>query len=74
MTVSIEQAQLKLAEFIRGASPGDAIVIEDGGKKVAKLVVEGERKRRKAGFLKGKIHFIGPDDDSHLEDFKEYME
>lgn len=74
MTVSIHDAQLRLASLIREGKPGERIAIEDEGKVVASLVVEGRRPQRKGGFLKGKIHFIGEDDDSHLADFKEYME
>jgi prevent-host-death family protein len=75
MTISIEQAQLKLAELIEKSSQGERISITRDGQAVAQLVPVAQLPDRKPGTLKGKIHFLaGEDDKSHLADFKEYME
>ena len=74
MTVSIEQAQLKLAELIQKSAEGEPVVISQDGKAVAEIVpLQASPKRRGFGCLKGKIRIIA-DDDEHLRDFKEYME
>ena len=72
MTVSIEQAQLKLAELICAMRTGETIDIEQGGNVVAELTIKALGRRPEPGALKGKVHFIA-DDDSHLDDFQEYM-
>jgi antitoxin (DNA-binding transcriptional repressor) of toxin-antitoxin stability system len=73
MTLSIQDAQIRLASLIHDGKPGDRIAIEENGRVVASLVVEERPVIRKSGFLKGKIRIIS-DDDEHLADFKEYME
>ncbi len=73
MTFSIEQAQIRLAEIISQGKPDESIFIEQDGRPVAQLVVMNQQRRPASGLLKGKIRII-EDDDSHLADFKEYME
>ncbi len=74
MTVSLEQAQLKLAELITQSPPGETITIERRGKVVAELHVCKPRTKGGFGALKDKVLFYDADDQSHLADFKEYME
>ena len=72
-TVTLEEAQARLAELIEHLSPGDEIVITREQQPVAKLV--GSRPARKPwqpGSGKGMLTIVS-DDDEHLEDFKEYM-
>ncbi len=73
MTIGLKQAQLKLAELVQQAQPGDQIAIQRNGQIVAEIAVGARPVRRTPGRLKGKIHFVGDDDDSHLADFKDYM-
>jgi antitoxin (DNA-binding transcriptional repressor) of toxin-antitoxin stability system len=69
-TVSIDQAQAKLAEIIAGLSPGDEVIITQNQQPVAKLMIP--LKRREPGRCKGMITLL-VEDDEHLEAFKEYM-
>ena len=73
-TVSIDEAQTKLAELIDSLHEGDEIIITRDDRRVAKLVGQQESKRapRVPGSAKGKL-VIHSEDDEHLEDFKEYM-
>lgn len=72
-TVSIDEAQAKLAEIIANLSPGDEVVITQNQQPVAKLVIPAKPlQRRKPGRCKGMITLL-VEDDEHLEGFKEYM-
>lgn len=74
MTVSIEQAQLKLAELVNRTRGGEEIVITQNGRSVAKIVADpGQAITPKLGFAKGKLRIISEDED-HLKDFAEYMQ
>lgn len=74
MTISIEQAQLKLAELIEKSSQGEKVVITTDGTAAVELVPVSRPPRRPGfGALRGKVRIIS-DDDDHLQDFKEYME
>jgi prevent-host-death family protein len=72
-TVTIEEAQAKLAEIIDHLVPGEELTITRDNQPVAKLVGQQQpvRKPRQPGSAKGKL-VIHADDDEHLEDFKEY--
>jgi prevent-host-death family protein len=74
-TVTVEQAQVRLAELIVQAQAGEAIVITRDEKPVARLIGESslEPRSRRAGTLKGTILYVAPDFDAPLEEFKEYM-
>jgi antitoxin (DNA-binding transcriptional repressor) of toxin-antitoxin stability system len=74
-TVSIQEAQARLAELIHQLIPGEELVITENNEPVAKLSRTPPRRQqpRKAGSAKGKIR-MAPDFDEPLEDFKEYME
>ena len=73
-TVSIDEAQAKLAEIIAKLAPGDEVVITQNQQPVAKII--GQRppapQRRGPGLCKGMITIVA-DDDEHLKDFAEYM-
>ena len=73
-TISIEDAQAKLAELICGLAKGEELVIVQDDQVVARLV--GDRSARWVrpgpGLAKG-IFSIVADDDEHLKDFAEYM-
>jgi antitoxin (DNA-binding transcriptional repressor) of toxin-antitoxin stability system len=75
MTIKLEDARTRLPELIAGLQPGEEAVIVDDGQPVATLT----RAPRtswpcKAGSAKDKIHWMAPDFDAPLEDFREYME
>jgi len=75
MTIKLEDARTRLPELIAGLQPGEAAVIVDNGQPVATLT----RAPRtswpcKAGSAKDKIHWMAPDFDAPLDDFREYME
>ncbi|RLS22108.1 MAG: DUF2281 domain-containing protein [Planctomycetota bacterium] len=74
-TVTIEEAQAKLAELIEHLPAGEELMITRDERPIARLFIEGKptRKPRKAGSAKGLLT-IHEDDKEHLEDFKEYME
>lgn len=72
-TVSVEEAQSKLADLIRGFSPGDEVLITEGPKAVARLVPVANPPQRKLGTLQGTVKYVAPDFDAPLEEFREYM-
>ena len=74
ITITIEEAQAKLKDFIHQLAPGDEIIITENQQTIAKLTSEPAKERlpRKAGNCIGMMEIIA-DDDEHLEDFKEYM-
>jgi prevent-host-death family protein len=75
-TVTIQEAQAKLADLIHKLTPGDEVVITENNQPVAKLVSELPKPkpplRPPPGLGKGFITIIS-DDDEHLKDFAEYM-
>jgi prevent-host-death family protein len=73
-TVTIEEAQARLAELIGRLTPGEEIVITKNQQPVAKLVghASAQRTPRIPGNCKGMIT-LAVDDDEHLKDFEEYM-
>jgi prevent-host-death family protein len=75
-SVTIEQAQAKLAELIHSLSPGDHVLITENNRPVARLVGEQATKasclRPPPGLGKGFITIVA-DDEEHLKDFEEYM-
>ena len=74
-TVSIEEAQAKLAELIDRLAAGESLVITRNHKPVARLTVEKgpPRRPRQPGSAKGRLAIV-EEDDEHLSDFGEYME
>ena len=75
VTVSLEQAQGNLKELIEKLAPGDELVITEGDQPIAKLTSKSKKQVefRKPGFGKGMITIVN-DDDSHLNDFAEYIQ
>lgn len=72
-TVTLEEAQARLADLIEHLAPGEEVVITREQQPVAKLIgSRPARKPRQPGSGKGMLT-IASDDDEHLEDFKEYM-
>lgn len=75
-TITIQEAQNQLAELIRLLTPGEEVVITEGDRPVARLVIAtpppSPRKARQLGTLRGTVlsmeHFDDP-----LEDFQESM-
>ncbi len=75
-TVTIQEAQAQLADLVHRLNPGDEVVITENDEPVAKLA-RIEPKAHwpcKAGSAKGTVHWMAPDFDAPLEEFKEYME
>lgn len=74
ITITLEEAQAKLKDFIHQLAPGDEIIITENQQAVAKLVSENpqQRKPRVPGLGKGMITLL-VEDDEHLEGFAEYM-
>ena len=75
-TVTLEDAQARLAELIARLQPGEEITITRDEKPVARIVgvAAADRPPPKFGTLKGTVLYMAPDFDAPLEDFKEYME
>lgn len=73
-TVTIEEAQSRLAEVIAKLTPGEPVIITKNDKPVARLLAEEKvaRKSRRPGSAKGMLTIL-EDDDEHLLDFEEYM-
>ena len=60
--VSIQDAQNKLAELIRGLAPGEEVVITENDQPVARLIAAAlaVRQPRKLGSLKGTVLYMRP--------------
>ena len=72
-TITLEEAQKRLAELSRQLEPGEELVITENEEPVAKLVSQPKpRRRREPGRCKGMITLL-VEDDEHLEGFEEYM-
>jgi antitoxin (DNA-binding transcriptional repressor) of toxin-antitoxin stability system len=71
---SIKDAQINLAEWISKLIPGEELFITEHDRIIARLVAEPlpTGKVRQPGSVIGKLTIV-EDDDSHLEDFREYM-
>ena len=72
-TVTIEEAQAKLAELIDKIMLGEEVIITRNQQPVAQLVPLPSTKPQPVfGSCKGMLTIV-TEDDEHLEDFKEYM-
>jgi antitoxin (DNA-binding transcriptional repressor) of toxin-antitoxin stability system len=73
--ITVEEAQANLPQIIAGLKPGEEVVITDQGQPLVRLV-RSERTSWpcKAGSAKDTTHWMSPDFDAPLDDFKEYME
>jgi len=76
ITITIEEAQARLKDFIHQLAPGDEIIITENQQTVARLRAESEQpvKRPPPGLGKGSILYMAPDFDEPLDEMKEYME
>jgi antitoxin (DNA-binding transcriptional repressor) of toxin-antitoxin stability system len=73
LTISIEQASTQLSGLVRALGPHDEIVLTDNDKPVARIVPNDVRPKRTPGAWKGMLTVVEEKDDSHLDDFREYM-
>jgi len=76
ITITIEEAQARLKDFIHQLAPGDEIIITENQQTVARLRTESEQpvKRPPPGLGRGSILYMAPDFDEPLDEMKEYME
>ncbi len=75
-TITIQEAQAQLPDLIHRLNDGDELVITENDQPVAKLA-RTEPKQHwpcQAGSAKDSIHWMAPDFDAPLDEFKEYME
>ena len=74
MRVSLNEAQARLPELVKGLASGDEVLITDGDEPVARLVSQGRGmgRARQPGSAKGKLRVV-VEDDEHLDDFKDYL-
>jgi prevent-host-death family protein len=74
-TINIQDAQARSVEIIAGLNPGEPVVITQHGEPVATLTRARLNKWPcKAGSAKDVRHWMAPDFDTSLEEFREYME
>jgi antitoxin (DNA-binding transcriptional repressor) of toxin-antitoxin stability system len=74
-TLNLDEAQAHLRELVVGLQPGEEIVLTDNGQPLAKLVKTTQTSWPcKAGSAKDTDHWMAPDFNVPLDDFKEYME
>jgi prevent-host-death family protein len=74
-SVTLEQAQARLAELVVSLQPGQEITITANGQPLAKLTkIERTSWPCKAGSYKKAEFWMAPDFDAPLEEFKEYTE
>lgn len=69
-SITIEEAQAKLAELIDGLKTGDEVVITKDDRPVARLAAtEPEPEIRRLGSLQGTVTYMAPDFDAPLDAF-----
>jgi antitoxin (DNA-binding transcriptional repressor) of toxin-antitoxin stability system len=74
-TVNLDDAKAHLPEIISGLKPGEQIVIADEGAPIATLTrTSFTQWPCKAGSAKDTKHWMAPDFDAPLDDFREYMQ
>jgi antitoxin (DNA-binding transcriptional repressor) of toxin-antitoxin stability system len=74
-TLTLDEAQTRLREIVAGMRPGEEVVLTENGQPLARLVKTARTSWPcKAGSAKDTIHWMAPDFDAPLEEFKEYME
>ena len=73
--LTIEEAQAQLPQLLQELTPGEEVVITRDGKPIGRLLPPDLPKGVPIlGRGKGKVLFYDHEDQSHLEDFKEYLE
>jgi len=74
-TITLNETQNQLKELIEGLMLGETVQLTRDGEVVATLIrAKGKSWPCKAGSAKDQIHWISPDFNEPLEEFKEYME
>ena len=74
-SLNLADAQARLREVVNSSQPGEEIVLTDNDQPLARLVrAERTSWPCKAGSAKDTTHWMAPDFDAPLEDFREYME
>jgi antitoxin (DNA-binding transcriptional repressor) of toxin-antitoxin stability system len=74
LTVPIQQAAAQLVELVHDLAPGDAIVLTDKGRQIARIVSEiAPPGGRAPGACKGMLEISDDGDDAVIEHFKEYL-
>jgi antitoxin (DNA-binding transcriptional repressor) of toxin-antitoxin stability system len=74
-TVNLDDAKAHLGEIISGLNPGEQLVIIQNGEPLAILTrTPPSQWPCKAGSAKSSKHWMAPDFDAPLEDFREYAE
>jgi antitoxin (DNA-binding transcriptional repressor) of toxin-antitoxin stability system len=72
-TVNLDDAKAHLNEIISGLNPGEQLTIVQNGEPVATLTRNGPKQWPcAAGSAKSTQHWMAPDFDAPLEDFREY--
>lgn len=74
ITITIQEAQKRLADLIHDLGPGEEIVITDGSRPIARLSATLTVPKRKLGTMKGTVTHMAPDFDAPLDDFQEYSQ
>ena len=74
-TVNIDDATAHLPKIISGLRPGEQVVIVENGEPIA-VLTRNEPKQWPctAGSAKDSRHWMSPDFDAPLEEFREYSE
>lgn len=74
-TVNIDDASTHLPEIISRLSPGEQLIIVDAGQPLATLTRAPARQWPcQAGSAQESRHWMAPDFDAPLDEFREYME
>ena len=72
-TVNLDDAKAHLNEIISGLNPGEQLVIVQNGEPVATLTRNSSKQWPcAAGSAKNTKHWMAPDFDAPLDDFREY--
>lgn len=73
--VTLDDAKARLDELIEHLDPGAELVITLSGQPLAKLIKAGRTSWPcKAGSARDTVHWMAPDFNAPLDEFKEYME
>ena len=74
-TVNLDDAKAHLQEIISGLNPGEQLIIVQNGEPVATLTRAGANHWPcQAGSAKNSKHWMAPDFDAPLDEFREYSE
>jgi antitoxin (DNA-binding transcriptional repressor) of toxin-antitoxin stability system len=75
-TITLEEAQSRLAEIIEKLQPGEEVVLTRDDKPVATIRATSPpaREAPRLGTLKGSVLYMAPDFDAIPEGFEEYVE